>query len=395
VASKDSRFKEDTRIVHAGSDPRANHGVVSPPVYHASTIVSPTLAEYRARGPRRFEKGVYTYGRHGTPTHGALEEAIATLEGGDRAVVLGSGVAAINAAILAFVKTGDHVLMVDSVYGPVRRFCDHFLKRFGVEVTYYDPCIGGGSAALMRDTTRIVYTESPGSQTFEVQDIPAIAEVAHARGAVVILDNTWSAGVYFKPFAHGVDVSVQSATKYIGGHSDLMMGSIVATDAVWPRVRQSVADYGAPSGPDDAYLALRGLRSIKVRLARHQETAILLARWLQSRPEVARVIHPALPGDAGHALWMRDFTGASGLFGFVLKPASEAALAALLDGLELYGMGASWGGFESLILPAEPIRTATKWRAEGPLLRVHAGLEDPDDLIADLERGFARLAAHG
>jgi len=395
VAPKDRRFKEDTRIVHAGSNPRANHGVVSPPVYHASTIVSPTLAEYHARGPKRFEHGVYTYGRHGTPTHSALEEAVATLEGGDRAVVLGSGVAAINAAILAFVKAGDHVLIVDSVYGPVRRFCDHFLKRFGVHVTYYDPGLGKGVAGLMRDTTRVVYTESPGSQTFEVQDIPAIAEVSHARGAVVILDNTWSAGVYFKAFAYGVDVSVQSATKYIGGHSDLMMGSIVTTTALWPKLRQSVADLGAPSGPDDAYLALRGLRSIKVRLARHQETGILLARWLQSRPEGARVIHPALPGDPGHALWMRDFTGASGLFAFVLKPVGEVALAAMLDGLELYGMGASWGGFESLILPAEPVRTAVKWQAEGPLLRVHAGLEDPDDLIADLERGFARLATHG
>jgi cystathionine beta-lyase len=228
-----------------------------------------------------------------------------------------------------------------------------------------------------------------------MQDIPAIAEAAHARGAAVIMDNTWSGGVYFKPFAHGVDVSVQSATKYIGGHSDLMMGSITTTEELWTRVRQSAADLGAPSGPDDAYLALRGLRSIKVRMARHQETGLLLALWLRSRPEVARVLHPALPDDPGHAIWSRDFTGASGLFAFVLKRVSEEALAAMLDGLELYGMGASWGGFESLILPAEPIRTATKWQAEGQLLRVHAGLEDPDDLIADLARGFERLSAHG
>jgi cystathionine beta-lyase len=395
VAPKDRPFKEDTVIVHAGSDPRGNHGVVSPPVYHASTILSPTLEALRSRGARRFNKGVYTYGRHGTPTHGALEEAIAALEGGARTVVLGSGVAAINAAILAFVKAGDHVLMVDCVYGPARRFCDAFLKRFGVDVTYFDPAIGAGIAGLIRDTTRVVYVEAPGSQTFEMQDIPAIAEAAHARGATVIMDNTWSGGVYFKPFAHGVDVSVQSATKYISGHSDLMMGSITTTEESWTRVRQSAADLGAPSGPDDAYLALRGLRSIKVRMARHQETGLLLALWLRSRPEVARVIHPALPDDPGHAIWSRDFTGASGLFAFVLKRVSEGALAAMLDGLELYGMGASWGGFESLILPAEPIRTATKWQAEGQLLRVHAGLEDPDDLIADLAHGFERLAAHG
>ena len=395
MAPKDRRFKEDTVIVHTGSDPRANHGIVNPPVYHASTIVSPTVESYHEKGKRRFQKGVYTYGRHGTPTQGALEEAIAALEGGDRAVVLASGMAAINAAILAFVKAGDHVLMVDSVYGPARRFCDVFLKRFGVDVTYYDPHIGAGIAALLRDTTRVVYTESPGSLTFEVQDIPAIAAAAHARNAVVILDNTWSAGVFFKPFTHGVDVSVQSATKYIGGHSDLMMGSITTTDAHWTRVRQQAADLGAPSGPDDAYLALRGLRSIKVRLARHQETGLKLARWLQERSEVARVIHPALPGDPEHALWRRDFTGACGLFAFVLKNVSDKALAAMLDGLELYGMGASWGGFESLILPSDPLRTATKWSPEGPLVRVHAGLEDPDDLIADLARGFERLNANG
>jgi cystathionine beta-lyase len=395
VARKDRRFKEDTVLTHTGSDPHAHHGIVNPPVYHASTIVSPSLAEYRAIGKKRFQKGVYTYGRHGTPTQTALEEAIAALEGGERAVVVGSGVAAIDAAILAFVKSGDHVLMVDSVYGPIRRFCDTFLKRFGVEVTYYDPSIGDDIAALIRDTTRVVYTESPGSLTFEVQDIPAIAAAAHARKAVAICDNTWSGGVYFKPFAHGVDVSVQSATKYIGGHSDLMMGSIVTTEALWMRVRSSVADLGAASAPDDAYLALRGLRSIKVRLARHMETGLLLATWLKARPEVARVIHPALPGDRGHALWARDFTGASGLFGFELKPVSEKALAAMVDGLELYGIGASWGGFESLILPAEPVRTATKWSPAGPVLRVHAGLEDPDDLIADLERGFERLRKNG
>ena len=397
MAGKGRRHKEDTVLAHAGSNPRANHGIVNPPVYHASTILSPTLAELRGRAQRRFEKGAYTYGRHGTPSATArYPPSSAATEGGYRAVALASGLAAINAAILAFVKAGDHVLMVDSVYGPARRFCEAFLKRFGVETTFYDPLIGAGIAALIRDTTRVVYTESPGSLTFEMQDIPAIAAAAHAAGAVVLMDNTWSAGVYFKPFDHGVDVSIQSGTKYIGGHSDLMLGTITSTEEHWRRVRQSAADLGAPSGPDDMYLALRGLRTIKVRMARHQETGIMLAHWLAKRPEVARVLHPALPHDPGHALWRRDFTGACGLFSVVLQPTTEAQLAAMVDGLELYGMGASWGGFESLILPNDPSpsRTATKWTAPGPLVRIHAGLEDPEDLIADLERGFERLA-HG
>ncbi len=393
VADKD-RFKEDTVIVHAGADPKANHGIVNPPVYHASTILAPTLADLRARRARRFDKGVYTYGRQGTPTQAALEEAVAALEGGYRCVTVGSGLAAINVAILAFVQSGDHVLMVDSVYGPARRFCDAFLKRFGVETTYYEPTIGAGIAELMRPNTKVVYTESPGSQTFEMQDIPAIAKAAHAGGAAVVMDNTWSGGLFFKPFAHGVDVSVQAGTKYVGGHSDLMLGTVTTTEPLWTRVRQSAADLGAPSGPDDAYLALRGLRTIRVRMERHHQTGLALARWLATRPEVSRVIHPALETDPGYALWKRDFSGASGLFSFVLKgPVPEAALAAMLDGLELYGMGASWGGYESLILPQDPshMRTATRWEESGTLLRVHAGLEDPADLIADLERGFERL----
>ncbi len=393
MADKD-RFKEDTIIVHSGANPRENHGIVNPPVYHASTILAPTLADLRSRRARRFEKGVYTYGRQGTPTQAALEEAVAALEGGYRCVTVGSGLAAINVAILAFVQSGDHVLMVDSVYGPARRFCDAFLKRFGVETTYYDPTIGAGIAELMRPNTRVVYTESPGSQTFEVQDIPAIAKAAHAGGAAVIMDNTWSGGLFFKPFTHGVDVSVQAGTKYIGGHSDLMLGTVTTTEELWTKVRQSAADLGAPSGPDDAYLALRGLRTIRVRMQRHHETGLALAHWLATRPEVSRVIHPALETDPGYGLWKRDFAGASGLFSFVLKgPVAESALAAMLDGLELYGMGASWGGYESLILPQDPshMRTATKWDDPGVMLRVHAGLEDPSDLIADLEHGFERL----
>ena len=387
-------MKEDTVITTAGRDPEANFGIVNPPVYHASTITHPTVAAMREARERRFEPRVYTYGRHGTPTHSALEEAVAAVEGGERAVCLGSGLAAINAAILAFVETGDHILMADNVYSPARRFCDSFLGRFGVETTYFDPAIGGGVAGLIRDRTRIVYVESPGSLTFEMTDIPAVAAAAHAAGAVVIMDNTWAAGVLFKPFEHGVDVSVQAATKYIVGHSDVMMGTIATSEALWPKIRQSAADLGANCGPDDVYLALRGLRTLGVRLRQHHENGLVLARWLQSRPEVSRVLHPALPEDPGHALWKRDFTGACGLFGVVLNPAPQAAVEAMLDGMTLFSMGASWGGFESLILPTNPaaIRTATSWE-EGPSLRIHAGLEDTGDLIADLESGLERLNA--
>ncbi len=387
-------MKEDTVITTAGRDPEANFGIVNPPVYHASTITHPTVAAMREARERRFEPRVYTYGRHGTPTHSALEEAVAAVEGGERAVCLGSGLAAINAAILAFVETGDHILMADNVYSPARRFCDSFLGRFGVETTYFDPAVGGGVAGLIRDRTRIVYVESPGSLTFEMTDIPAVAAAAHEAGAVVIMDNTWAAGVLFKPFEHGVDVSVQAATKYIVGHSDVMMGTIATSEALWPKIRQSAADLGANCGPDDVYLALRGLRTLGVRLRQHHENGLVLARWLQSRPEVSRVLHPALPEDPGHALWKRDFTGACGLFGVVLNPAPQAAVEAMLDGMTLFSMGASWGGFESLILPTNPaaIRTATSWE-EGPSLRIHAGLEDTGDLIADLESGLERLNA--
>ncbi len=389
-------MKKDTIITTSGRDPASNHGFVNPPVYHASTIVHETVADLEGGRERRWEPGVYTYGRHGSPTHAALEEAMAALEGGWRGMCVGSGLGAVNAAILAFVGAGDHVLVTDSVYGPTRRFCDTFLRRFGVEATYYDPCIGAAIADSMRENTRVVFVESPGSLTFEVMDIPAIAEAAQEAGAVVIMDNTWSGGYFFEPFAHGVDVSVQSATKYIVGHSDVMMGTITTTEDHWRRVRRSVADLAAPSGPDDVYLALRGLRTLAVRLARHQETALTLARWLRGRPEVRRVMHPGLPDDPGHEIWARDFTGSSGLFGVVLQDYSKAAIAAMLDGMTLHAMGASWGGFESLILPTTParIRTATVWD-EGPTIRIHAGLEDPDDLLEDIERGLERLNAHG
>jgi len=392
-------MKEDTLITTAGRHPDKNHGIVNPPVYHASTITAPTLAEFRERRKHRWEPGVFTYGRQGTPTHEALEEAVAALFGGDRAVALGSGLAAINAALFAFLESGDHVLMVDSVYAPSRRVCDAFLARFGVETTYYDPLIGAGIRDLIQDNTKVVYLESPGSLTFDVQDIDAIVAEAKKRGCVTIIDDTWSSGVFFKPFAHGIDVSAVAATKYIVGHSDVMMGMVTTTNEHWQRVRQAASDLGANSGPDDCYLALRGLRTIKVRMQRHQETGLKLARWLRDRPEVKRVLHPGLEDDPGHKLWRKYFTGACGLFGLELaQDYPEKALAAMLDGLELYGMGASWGGFESLILLTDPapVRSATRahWENANPTLRIHAGLEDPDDLIEDLAKGFERLNAN-
>lgn len=384
--------KPDTVIVNAGRDPAANHGVVNPPVYHASTILFPTVEALHTAQKKR-DPLKSRYGRYGTPTTFALEEAIAALEGGHHAIAVASGVSAIAVALTAYVKTGDHVLMVDTVYGPSRRYCDSVLSRFGVSTTYYDPLIGGDIARLIQPNTRVIFLESPGSLTFEVQDVPAITAVARKAGITTVMDNTWATPIFCRPLSLGVDVSLHSATKYIGGHSDLMMGILTANEAAYPALRRAADDLGAVSGPDDCYLALRGLRTLSVRLQRHQETGLVLARWLQQRPEVARVMHPALPDDPNHALWKRDFTGASGLFSAELKPVSDTAVAAMLDGLELYGMGYSWGGFESLALPSDPrsIRSATPWVNRGPLIRFHAGLEDPADLIADLEAGFARL----
>ena len=387
-------MKKDTLLAHAGRDPEANYGIINPPVYHASTVVFPTLAALEESEKDPFT-GV-TYGRFGTPTTFALEEAVAALEGGYRAVAVPSGLAAVAASLIAFAGAGDHVLVADNVYGPTRqRVCDLILARMGVEVTYYDPLVGADIARLMRDNTRVVFLESPGSLTFELQDVPAIAAAAKARGAVVVMDNTWATPLYFKPLAHGVDISIQAATKYIVGHADAMLGVITTTEEHFQTVKRMAHALGHAAAPDDCYLALRGLRTLAVRLARHQETGLALARWLEGRPEVARVLHPALPDDPGHSLWKRDFTGACGLFGIVLKDFPKGAVAAMLDGLELFAMGFSWGGYESLILLVYPeaVRSAVPWTAPGPTLRLHAGLEDVQDLIADLERGFERLAA--
>lgn len=384
-------MKDATLVTTLGRDPEANHGIVNPPTWRASTILSPTLEAYERR---RYGEPT-TYGRYGTPTTAALQEAVARLEGGHRTIAVASGKTAISATLLALLEAGDHLLVVDCVYGPTRRFADGLLAKFGVETSYFDPAIGSGIAGLMRPTTKVVFVEAPGSWTFEMQDIRAIAAVAHAQGAVVVMDNTWASPLYCKPFTLGVDVSIQAATKYIGGHSDLMMGTITTTAEVWERVRHGVFEVATAAGPDECTLALRGLRTLAVRLERHQQSGLVLTDWLRRRPEVRRVLHPALPDDPGHALWRRDFLGASGLFGFVLEPCTRAQLAAFLDHLELFGMGASWGGYESLLIPIDPrpIRTAVPWTEPGQAMRIHVGLEDPEDLIRDLEAGFARFRA--
>jgi cysteine-S-conjugate beta-lyase len=387
--SKSPKLSEQTELGRLGRDPARFHGFVNAPIYRGSTVIYPTL-DALERNDQDF-----CYGRLGTPTSRELQQALAALEGADRCLLCPSGLAAIATVLLAFAAAGDRILVSDSVYGPTRRFCDEVLSRLGVEIAYYDPLIGAGIADLLDRRTRLVFTESPGSQSFEMQDIPAIAEAAHDAGAVVALDNTWATPLYFKPFTHGVDISIHAATKYIVGHADAMLGAINAVGKATIERLQGCHDaLGLCPGPEDVYLALRGLRTLGVRLERHQRSGLALAEWLAARPEVARVIHPALASDPGHAIWKRDFSGASGLFSIILKPMPKPALAAFLDGLALFGMGYSWGGFESLILPFDPrsYRTATQWQAEGPALRIHAGLEDVEDLKADLAAGFARAA---
>jgi cystathionine beta-lyase len=386
----------DTRLVHAGRDLGRQLGIVNPPVCRASTVLFRTLAEFENR--HRLKYTGSSYGLHGTATTFALAEALAELSGGARTLLASTGLAAVTQTLAAFLAQGDHLLVADSVYGPTRDFCVEVLTRFGVDVEFYDPLIGPGIAARMRPRTRVVYCESPGSLTFEVQDVPAIAQAARARGAVTILDNTWATSVHFRAFDHGVDVEVQALTKYVGGHSDLMAGAITTRDeALFRIVKDGSAAFGDGVAPDVCYEALRGLRTLGVRLRQHEASARQVAGWLARRPEVARVLYPALPDDPGHPLWTRDFTGASSLFGVLLRTASRPAVAAMVEGLRLFAIGASFGGFESLIIPAHPpaARAARPWREPGFLLRLHVGLEAADDLIADLEAGFARLAGAG
>jgi cysteine-S-conjugate beta-lyase len=384
--------KVETTLVTAGRDTRAQKGFVNPPVVHGSTVLYPTADDLRAH------RGEFRYGRLGTPTTRALQEAMMELEGRQCAGVgiAPSGLSAITTALLAVLKSGDHLLVCDNVYLPTRNFCDRFLARFGVEITYFDPLIGSGIAELFRPNTRAVLVEAPGSQSFEMPDVPAIASVAHARGAIMIDDNTWATPLYHRSLEQGVDISIQAATKYIGGHSDIMFGTISANATTWPTIAESIRLLGVCAGPDDVFLAIRGLRTLSVRLAQHYKSGIEVARWLAARPEVMKVLHPALEGDPGHQIWKRDFTGASGLFSIVLKPAPQEAVDALLNSLKLFGMGFSWGGFESLAVPFDCTcyRTATRWQPGGPAVRLHIGLENVEDLKADLARGFDAFNRH-
>ena len=386
-SGKPSAQKPETRLVTAGRDTQAQKGFVNPPVFHGSTVLYPSAEDLHAH------RGEFTYGRHGTPTTQALQDVLMALEGPQCAGVglVPSGLAAISTTLLGVLKTGDHLLVCDNVYRPSRNFCNGILARYGIETTYFDPLIGSGIQSLFRPNTRAVLVEAPGSQSFEMADIPAIAAVAHAHDALVIDDNTWATPLYHRSLEQGVDISIQAATKYIGGHSDIMFGTISANAKVWPLVNETIRLLGVCAGPDDVFLALRGTRTLAVRLAQHCASGLEMARWLASRPEVLRVLHPALECDPGHAIWKRDFTGASGLFSIVLQPKPQAAVDAMLDSLKLFGMGFSWGGFESLAIPfnCSDYRTATKWDPGGPTLRLHIGLENIDDLKADLERGFA------
>jgi cystathionine beta-lyase len=384
-------LRPETTLVTAGRDTNAQKGFVNPPVVHGSTVLYPTADDLHAH------RGEYQYGRHGTPTTRALQDALMALEGPHCAGVglAPSGLSAISTTLLAVLKAGDHLLVCDNVYRPSRNFCNGMLARYGVEISYFDPLIGNGIAGLFKPNTRAVLVEAPGSQSFEMPDVPAIAAVAHARGALVIDDNTWATPLFHRSLDQGVDISLQAATKYIGGHSDIMFGTISANAGAWPVITEAIRLLGVCAGPDDVFLALRGLRTLAVRLAQHHQSGLEIARWLASRPEVLRVLHPALETDPGHAIWKRDFTGASGLFSVVLKPAPQKGVDALLDAVKLFGMGYSWGGFESLAIPfdCDSYRTATRWAPGGPTLRLHIGLEHVEDLKADLAQGFAAFNA--
>ena len=393
MSDRDGPLKPETEVVHLGRDPAKHQGAVNTPVYRASTMVFPTLDDLEASAA-----GTYAgigYGLHGLPTLTDLQSAVARLEGGTRGFAVPSGLAATTLPLLALTKAGDRVLITDSVYGPTRRFAMNTLERYGVEVAFYDPLAGAAIEQAMTANTRVVFVESPGSLSFDVQDVPAIAAVAHRHGAVVVMDNSWATPLGFHSFDHGVDVSVHAATKYIGGHSDVLLGLIVCNDATTEPMHRIWTDMGVAVSTDDAFLGLRGLRTLATRLERHQASALRVATWLRSRPEVREVLYPALPGARGHELWKRDFRLATGLFTIVLHPGpTRERFAAMLDRMRLFRMGWSWGGFESLIIPTDPdrLRTASRFDAGGPCLRLHIGLEDPDDLIADLEHGLDRLS---
>lgn len=384
---KRKQLRKRTQIVMAGRTPEDQFGFVNTPIYRGSTVLYPDYETLKHRSQR------FTYGTKGTPTTQALENAWSEIAGAAGTVLAPSGLAAIALALMTALKSGDHLLVTDSAYLPTRHFCDTVLARMGVETSYYDPTIGAGLKSLLKPNTTAVLVEAPGSQSFEMQDIPAIAEVAHANGMCVIMDNTWATPLFFPPHERGVDLAVEAGTKYLGGHSDILLGLVSANPLWWKRLRATFDAFAICAGPEDCFLALRGLRTMELRLREAEKQGLALAQWLAGRAEVKSVLHPALPGAPGHEIWKRDFLGASGLFSVILQPCSEKALAALLDGLELFGMGYSWGGFESLVIPFDcaSYRTATTWNPGGPALRFQVGLEDMDDLIADLDAGFARM----
>lgn len=381
-------LKPDTVLAHTGRNPASHAGTVNAPVYRASTILFPTLGALDQK-----ENTKLRYGRRGTPTTHALEDAICALEMGDRALITPSGVMAISIVLMSYAEPGAHFLMVDNAYGPARKFCELTLRKLGIETTYYDPAIGAGIDALIRPETKLIWLESPGSQTFEVQDTSAIAAVARRRNIITAIDNTWSGGYFSKPLTQGVDISVQSATKYISGHSDVMLGTIACGEAQFDRLRETYLRFGVCASPDDVFLALRGLRTIGVRLKQHDVNGHIVADWLSQQDIVQQIMHPGRPSDPHHAVWKRHFTGSSGLFGFVIAETRRPVLARMFDGFKLFGMGSSWGGYESLMVPCNPAvyRSATQWNPNGQTIRIHVGLEDPQDLIAEIQAGFERM----
>jgi cystathionine beta-lyase len=384
MANRDHNNKGiNTRLAHAGNNPRDYFGFVNPPVVHASTVLFPDAKTMATRNQK------YTYGTRGTPTTDALAKAIDELEGSAGTILVPSGLAAVTVPLIGFLSAGDHVLIVDSVYNPTRRFADCMLKRLGVEVEYYDPVIGAGISGLMKSNTKVIFTESPGSNTFEVQDVPAIVKAAHAGDAIVMMDNTWATPIFLRPLDLGVDVSIHAATKYPAGHSDVLLGTVSANERCWEKLHDAYLTLGACAAPDDVYQVLRGLRTMGVRLERHQAGALEIARRIENEPTVARVLHPALPSHPGHAIWKRDFSGASGIFSIVLAGGGEKAAHAFLDALEIFGLGYSWGGYESLAVNVFlGDRTIAKRPQEGPVIRLHIGLEDVEDLMGDIRRGL-------
>ncbi len=391
----DRKLGDATRVVQAGRRKEWTGGIVNPPVWRASTILYDSIADLRANAGKDTHHRLY-YGRRGTPTQWSLADALTSLEPGAEATFLyPSGVAAIAAALLSVLSPGDELLLVDSAYDPTRGQAMQLLKRFGITTRFYDPLIGAGIAELIGPATKAIFMESPGSLTFEVQDVPAIVAVAKRHGLVTLLDNTWATPLFFPAIEQGVDLTILAATKYVVGHSDVMLGSVTAAPGHFAKLRDMSHLLGQVASPDDSWLGSRGLRTMAVRLAQHQRSALEIARWLEGRPEVAQVLHPALPSCPGHDVWARDFKGSSGLFSFVLNGGDEAARAALIDRLDLFGIGYSWGGFESLAIPADParIRTAAPRDYAGPLVRLQIGLEDTADLIADLDHGLAAFRA--